>query len=137
MLNLLKSFTFIAAFIWLNTGNANPDQTIRDSQSSLKQIQSEQDKNSDNNAQVQIEVAAEHFDAFALLIPRVLNAKLQSFYKHGFKAILLEDPETKPAEEQMIGSLVKGLQALGVSLEIDLATTQAHQIKRQSSKQSN
>lgn len=74
-----------------------------------------------NAAQTQIEQAADHFDAFALQIPTVINAKLDAFMKHGFRAILLDDPETKPAEEKMIGSLVKGLQALGNSLSEDLS----------------
>jgi hypothetical protein len=41
--------------------------------------------------------------------------------KNGFRAILLDDPETKPAEEAMIDSLVKGLQAIGNSLTEELS----------------
>ena len=35
--------------------------------------------------------------------------------------------QTKPAEEQMIDSLIKGLQALGNSLSEDLANNPIHQ----------
>lgn len=75
-----------------------------------------------NDAQSQIEEAAKHFDSFALLMPSVIAAKLKSFAKNGFKAILLEDPTTKPIEEEMIGSLIKALQAIGDSLSKDLVS---------------
>ena len=70
-------------------------------------------------------------------MPKVLNAKLQSFLKHGFKAFLLENPETKPAEEQMIGSLIKGLQALGDSLSEELANNRIHQESNEIQKKPN
>jgi hypothetical protein len=73
-----------------------------------------------NDAQTQIEQAADHFDAFALQMPTVINAKLDAFMKNGFRSILLDDPETKPAEEAMIDSLVKGLRAIGDSLSEEL-----------------
>ena len=73
-----------------------------------------------NDAQTQIEQAAVHFDAFALQMPTVINAKLDAFMKNGFRSILLDDPETKPAEEAMIDSLVKGLRAIGDSLSEEL-----------------
>jgi len=38
-----------------------------------------------NDAQTQIEQAADHFDAFALQMPKVINAKLNAFMKHGFR----------------------------------------------------
>ena len=78
-----------------------------------------------NDAQTQIEQAADHFDAFSLQLPKVIAAKLDAFRTHGFRAILLDDPETKPAEEAMIDSLAKGLKALGNSLEEDLSRTSA------------
>jgi hypothetical protein len=74
-----------------------------------------------NDEQTQIEQAADHFDAFARQIPLVVAAKLNAFRKRGFRAIFLDDPETQPAEEAMIDSLVKGLQALGNALLEDLA----------------
>ena len=73
------------------------------------------------DAQTQIEQAADHFDAFALQMPNVVAAKLDAFRKRGFRAILLDDPETQPAEEAMIDSLVKGLQAMGSSLSEELS----------------
>ena len=78
-----------------------------------------------NDAQTQIEQAADHFDAFALQTPKVINAKLDAFMKHGFRAILMDDAETKQAEEKMTDSLVKRLQALGNSLAEDLSQPNA------------
>jgi len=48
----------------------------------------------------------------------------------------MDDAETKPAEEKMIGSLVKGLQAMGDSLSEDLSRLSArsqeeHPVKKQ------
>jgi hypothetical protein len=74
-----------------------------------------------NDAQTQIEQAADHFDAFALQMPKVINAKLASFMKHGFRAILLNDPETALGEEEMIRSLISGLHNIGNALEDDMA----------------
>jgi len=73
-----------------------------------------------NDAQTKIEQAADEFDAFALQMPVVIKDKFNAFRKRGFRAILLEDQETKPGEERMIGSLVRGLQILGDSLAEDL-----------------
>ncbi len=89
------------------------------------------------DAQGEIAQAAEHFDAFALLMPSVLNDRLEAFMKHGFKAILLPDNETRPNEERMIDSLVKGLQALGHSLAEDLQKNnrEAGQSKKQAGNQ--
>ena len=75
-----------------------------------------------NGRQTHMEQAADHFNAFARQIPSVIAAKLNAFRQRGFKAVLLDDPETKPAEEAMIDSLVKGLQALGNALLEDLET---------------
>lgn len=89
-----------------------------------------------NTEQSQIEQAADQFDAFAWQMPKVIKAKLNAFMKRGFRAILMDDAETKPAEEKMIGSLVKGLQAMGVSLSEDLSRPNArsqeeHPVKKQ------
>lgn len=61
-----------------------------------------------------------HFDAFALQMPKVFNAKFDAFMKHGFRAILMDNADTKQAEEKMTDSLVKGLKALKNSLSEDL-----------------
>ena len=74
-----------------------------------------------NAAKTQLEQAIDDFDAFALLMPKVAKAKLEAFMTHGLKAILLPDATTQADEEQMVDHLVKGLQALGHSLEEDLA----------------
>jgi len=71
-------------------------------------------------AQTQIEQAADQFDAFALQMPVVIKDKFNAFMRRGTRAFLLEDQETKPGEERMIGSLVRGLQLLGNSLAEDL-----------------
>jgi len=73
-----------------------------------------------NNAQGEIEQAAESFDAFALLMPKVIKARLQAFMTHGFKAILLPNNEAEPNETRMIEALIRGLQALGNSLAQDM-----------------
>ncbi len=73
-----------------------------------------------NNAQGKIEQAAESFDAFALLMPKVIKARLQAFMTHGFKAILLPNNEADPNETRMIEALIKGLQVLGNSLAQDM-----------------
>lgn len=72
------------------------------------------------NAQGEIEQAAESFDAFALLMPKVIKAKFQAFMTHGFKAVLLPNNETEPNETRMIDALIRGLQALGNSLAQDM-----------------
>jgi len=77
-----------------------------------------------NDAQAQIEQAADHFDAFALQMPLVIKAKFDAFMKHGFRAILLDDPETKPGEVQMIQSLTDGLHHMGNALEDDMVNYQ-------------
>lgn len=77
-----------------------------------------------NDAQAQIERAADHFDAFALQMP-VFNAKFDAFMKNGFRAILMDDAETKQAAEKMTDSLVKGLKTLGNSLAEDLSKPNA------------
>lgn len=73
-----------------------------------------------NSARGEIEQAAESFDAFALLMPKVIKARFQAFMTHGFKAILLPNNETEPNETRMIDALIRGLQALGNSLAQDM-----------------
>lgn len=144
MINRIRPlFILVAVLFWGHSVKAQPSISVRSSadppqqsaQQSLNENNSTESRN--NNAQAQIEEAAKQFDSFALLMPKVLNAKLQSFFKHGFKAFLLEDPETKPAEEQMIGALIKGLQAMGDSLSEDLANNRIHQALNQEQKKPN
>lgn len=110
------------------------DKTRQKQDASFRQSLPDSEK---NDAQTQIEQAADHFDAFALQMPKVINAKLDAFMKHGFHAILMDDAETKSAEEKMIGSLVKGLQAMGDSLSEDLSrprsarSQEEHPVKKQ------
>lgn len=131
----------IWVFLLVTGGMASADPVITDRQAATQQKQIDDGNrftpdSEKNAAQTQIEQAADQFDAFALQMPKVLNARLDSFMKHGFRAFLLEDPETKPTEERMIDSLVKGLQALGNSLSEDLAQPYAqsqenHPVKKQ------
>lgn len=96
---------------------ASHDSEQKNQVSGLKQFSPDSQK---NDAQTQIEQAAEHFDAFSLQMPLVIKAKFESFMKHGFRAVLLEDSETKPAEEKMIQSLTRGLRSIGNALEEDM-----------------
>lgn len=73
-----------------------------------------------NNAQGEIDQAAESFDSFALLMPKVIKARFQAFMTHGFKAVLLPNNEEEPNETRMIDALIRGLQALGNSLAQDM-----------------
>lgn len=125
IVNISRHNYFFFIFLLFFSVPSSSAQTQQSGPQSLNESSSSE--NLTNNAQTQIEEAAEHFDSFALLMPQVLNSKLQSFLKHGFKVFLLEDPQTKPAEEQMIDSLIKGLQALGNSLSEDLANNPIHQ----------
>jgi hypothetical protein len=75
-----------------------------------------------NDAQTQIEQASQQFDSFALQMPLVIKAKFEAFMKHGFKAVLMEDSATKPAEEKMIRSLTDGLRSIGNALEDDMTS---------------
>ena len=68
-----------------------------------------------------MEQAADHFNAFAIQIPKVISAKLNAFRRYGFRAVLLDNPETKLIADAMIDSLVSGLRALGHALYEDLA----------------
>jgi hypothetical protein len=74
-----------------------------------------------SDIEANVEQAAEHFDNFAMQMPGVIGKKLQSLMKHGSKAILMEDSETKKAaEEKMIGSLVNGLRHIGDAMAADM-----------------
>lgn len=46
--------------------------------------------------------------------------KLESVMKHGVKAVIMEDAETQPAEEKMIGSLVGALKSIGDAMSEDM-----------------
>lgn len=123
----LSKIVGFVALIFVHSVHAQQSPDNRNSLYYQKQLGTEQSTEivtSDmpsNNAQAQIEEAAEQFDSFALLMPKVLNAKLQAFLKHGFKAFLLEDPQTKPAEEKMVQSLTGGLRSIGNAFEDDMA----------------
>jgi len=73
-----------------------------------------------SDIEANVEQAAEHFDNFAMQMPGVIGKKLKSVMKHGSKAILMEDSETKAAEEKMIGSLVQGLRHIGDAMAADM-----------------
>jgi hypothetical protein len=91
------------AFVFAPDHNA-PDSFVRDG----------------SDIEANVEQAAEHFDNFAMQMPGVLGNKLKSVMKHGSKAILMEDSETKAAEEKMIGSLVQGLKHIGDAMAADM-----------------
>lgn len=91
------------AFVFAPDHNA-PDSLVRDG----------------SDIEANVEQAAEHFDNFAMQMPGVLGKKLKSVMKHGSKAILMEDSETKAAEEKMIGSLVQGLKHIGDAMAADM-----------------
>ncbi len=122
-MHLIKIILVLSLLLYRGMVNADNVTELPQSQNtSVQQLPPDPQK---NDAQTQIEQAADHFDAFAFQMPKVIALKLDAFRKHGFRAIFLDDPETKPAEEAMIDSLVKGLQALGNSLAEDLAQTSA------------
>lgn len=73
-----------------------------------------------NYAQSQIELASAQFDAFTLKMPVVIKNKIEAFLKRGFRAILLDDSATKPAEEEMVKSLTDGLRHMGAAFEDDM-----------------
>jgi hypothetical protein len=61
-------------------------------------------------------------------MPGVIGKKLQSVMKHGSKAILMPDSETKAAEEKMISSLVSGLRSIGDAMAADMVRS-AHEAR--------
>ena len=71
-------------------------------------------------AEANMEQAAESLDDFAMQIPIVIVKKLESVMKHGMKAVIMQDSETQPAEEKMIGSLVGALKGIGDALAADM-----------------
>lgn len=77
------------------------------------------------NNQTQMAQAAEQFDAFASLMPEVITEKLNDYRKRGFRAILMDDSQTKPKEEKMIQSLIGGLQSIGSAFEEEMNAYEA------------
>ena len=73
-----------------------------------------------SDIEANVEQAAEHFDNFAMQMPGVLGKKLKSVMKYGSKAILMEDSESKAAEEKMIGLLAQGLRHIGDAMAADM-----------------
>jgi hypothetical protein len=73
-----------------------------------------------SEAEANMEQAAESLDDFAMQIPVVIVKKLESVMKHGVKAVIMQDAETQPAEEKMIGSLVDALKGIGDALAADM-----------------
>ena len=115
LLSLLVVTGMAAAAPFVSTRNPEqkPDQQI-----DLSQFSPDSEN---NDAQTQIEQASQQFDSFALQMPLVIKAKFEAFMKHGFRAVLMKDPETKPAEEKMVRSLTDGLRSIGTALEDDMA----------------
>jgi hypothetical protein len=107
---LLKSILCLS--ILVNGGNACSNPAIAVKEPEI------------NAAQSEIAQAADHFDAFSLQMPKVIYAKLDAYYKHGFRAILLDDPETRPMEEKLFQSLTDGLRHLGNAIEADMKNSQ-------------
>lgn len=104
----------------VGTASAEPVMTVDETRQKQNADFSQSSLDSEkNDAQTQIERAADHFDAFALQMP-VFNAKFDAFMKNSFRAILMDNADTKQAEEKMTDSLVKGLKALKNSLSEDL-----------------
>ena len=125
-MRLIKIILVLSLLLYRGVVNAEPVINVTEAPQNQNTVAQQPPQDSQkNDAQTQIEQAADHFDAFALQMPKVIALKLDAFRKHGFRAIFLDDPDTKPAEEAMIDSLMKGLQALGNSLAEDLSRTSA------------
>ena len=73
-----------------------------------------------SQVEADVEQASEHFDNFVIQIPGVVEKKLEAVMKHGIKAVIMQDAETKPAEERMIGSLVEALKSIGDAMAADM-----------------
>ncbi len=73
-----------------------------------------------SEAEANMEQAAESLDDFAMQIPGVIVKKLQSVMKYGVKAVIMQDAETQPAEERMIGSLVGAIRGIGDAMAADM-----------------
>lgn len=77
-------------------------------------------RNVSSDSDAIVEQAAENFDDFAMQIPVVLGLKIQAVAKHGTKAIFMHNTESQPAEDKMIGALVKGLKNIGDAMASDM-----------------
>lgn len=122
----IQAILLASLLLAVGTASAEPVMTVDETRQKQNADFSQSSPDSEkNDAQTQIEWAADHFDAFALQIPKVFNAKFDAFMKRGFRAILMDDAETKQAAEKMTDSLVKGLKALGNSLAEDLSKPNA------------
>lgn len=102
----IQAILLASLLLAVGTASAEPVMTIDETRQKQNAGFSQSSPDSEkNDAQTQIERAADHFDAFALQMPKVFNAKFDAFMKSGFRAILIDDNESKPAEERMIQSL--------------------------------
>lgn len=99
-----KAYLFLSLLLIATEANSDPSPTEQHS----------------NYAQSQIEQASAQFDAFTLKMPVVIKNKIEAFMKRGFRAILLDDSATKPAEEEMVKSLTDGLRHMGAAFEDDM-----------------
>jgi hypothetical protein len=120
----IKTVLLLSLLVTTGVAGATPLVSNRNSEQEQEPVFDLREFSPDSessDAQTQIEQASQEFDAFALQMPLVIKAKLQAFMKHGFKAILMEDSTTKPAEEKMIRSLTNGLRNIGAALEDDMA----------------
>jgi hypothetical protein len=95
--------TVSSVFVFAPDHNA-PDTFIRDG----------------SQVEANMEQATEYFDDFFMQIPGVVFKKLESVMKYGMKAAIMQDAETKQAEEKMIGSLVGALKSLGDAMSEDM-----------------
>ena len=120
----INTVLMLSLFVVAGAAAATPLITARNSEQDLEQqigLSQFSPDSENNDAQTQIEQASQQFDSFALQMPLVIKAKFEAFMKHGFRAVLMEDPETKPAEEKMVRSLTDGLRSIGTALEDDMA----------------
>jgi hypothetical protein len=121
---LLLSLLFIAgtaaATPFITAQNSDQSYEQQDPHGSLFSLRQFAPDSKNNDAQTQIEQASQQFDSFTLQMPLVIKAKFEAFMKHGFRAVLMEDLETKPAEEKMVRSLTDGLRSIGSALEDDM-----------------
>lgn len=124
IMRLIKIVLFTSLLLYIGMVSAETPGVFETRQSQKATIAQPLPFTQSNDAQTQIQQAADHFDAFALQMPLVIKAKIDAFMKHGFRAILLDDPETKPGEVQMIQSLTDGLHHMGNALEDDMVNFQ-------------
>lgn len=122
-INSVLLLSLLSLLVIAGTAAATPFDTERNSEQDQEQqigLSRFYPDSESNDAQTQIEQASKQFDSFALQMPLVIKAKFESFMKNGFRAVLMEDPESKPAEEKMIRSLTDGLRNIGTALEDDM-----------------